>query len=55
MKNKQKKSVMVLYFFFVRLFFCFVLFWFFLPWLFTALQVEIQFALGKGLRLYMNI
>ena len=23
---------------------------FFLPWLFTALQVEIQFALGKGLR-----
>lgn len=41
-KSKQKKkSVMVLYFI--------------LPWLFTALQVEIQFALGKGLRLYMNI
>lgn len=40
--NKQtKKYVMVLYFI--------------LPWLFTTLQVEIQFALGKGLRLYMNI
>lgn len=33
----------------------FVFLSFFLPWLFTALQVEIQFALGKGLRLYMNI
>lgn len=41
-KNQtKKKSVMVLYFI--------------LPRLFTALQVEIQFALGKGLRLYMNI
>lgn len=43
-KQTKKISVMVLYFFL-----------FFLPWLFTALQVEIQFALGKGLRLYMNI
>lgn len=40
-KTNKKISVMVLYFI--------------LPWLFTALQVEIQFALGKGLRLYMNI
>lgn len=46
MKNKLKKPLWCFFF----LFFSFTL-----PWLFTALQVEIQFALGKGLRLYMNI
>lgn len=48
-KNQQKNLWWRLYFLsFLCILFCF---FFFLPWLFTALQVEIQFALGKRIKI----